>query len=53
MILVILKIFTDILLYFIFFILFYLPRNGIEPLFFDLQTNALTIEPPRLLKFNN
>ena len=26
-----------------------MPRNGVEPLSFDLQTNALTLKQPKLI----
>lgn len=26
-----------------------MPRNGVEPLYFDLQSNALTVKQPKLI----
>ena len=28
-----------------------MPRNGVEPLSFDLQTNALTLKQPKLINY--
>ncbi len=30
-----------------------MPRNGVEPLSFDLQSNALTLKQPKLINNKN